>query len=322
MDRSVLICVALALTHTAAAPIVIGHRGGATGYMPEHTLENYARGIDLGADFVEPDLVATKDGYLIARHEPNMIATTNVKDLPQFASRRRKAVIDGHEEEGFFACDFRLAEIKQLRAVQSVAGRDQGYNGRFEIPTLEEIIALVKRKSAETGRAIGIYPETKHSDWHRSIGLPLEDRLLGALSRAGWTARDAPVFIQSFERKSLEYLRERTKVRMIQLVGARGRAMLAPDGLERIRKYADGVGVEKSLIEAGIVADAHARGLLVHAWTFANDAAEYAAIYGTGVDGVFSDFADIAADARKRYLRTTSRMSWLPRTSRMVPRSA
>ena len=273
-------------------------------------------------DFVEPDLVSTKDGHLIARHEPNMIATTNVKDLPRFASRRRKAVIDGREEDGFFACDFTLAEIKTLRAVQQVAERDQGFNGRYEIPTLEEIVALVKRKSAEKGRAIGIYPETKHSAWHKDIGLPLEDRLLDALSRAGWTTRDAPVFIQSFERKSLEYLRARTKVRLIQLVGARGRAMLAPRGLDQVRTYADGVGPEKSLVDASIVADAHARGLLVHAWTFENDPAEYLAIYKTGVDGVFTNFADIAVGARKRYLSTTSRMIWLPRISRMVPRSA
>jgi glycerophosphoryl diester phosphodiesterase len=321
-------------TSACADPIVIGHRGGATGYMPEHTLENYARGIDLGADFVEPDLVATKDGVLIARHEPNMIATTNVKDLPQFADRRRRIVIDGREEYGFFACDFTLAEIKTLRAVQPMPDRDQSHNGRYAIPTLDEIIALVKRKSAEKGRTIGIYPETKHSAWHRSIGLPLEDRLLEALSRAGWTSRDAPVFVQSFERESLEYVRERSKVKLIQLVGGRSRSALAPGRLDEIRKYADGIGPEKSLVDAQAVADAHARGLVVHPWTFRNEPKyvlpayggdairEYRAFYEMGVDGVFSDFADTAADARKRYLRTTSRMSWPPRTSRMVPRSA
>ena len=318
----------------AAGPIVIGHRGGATGYLPEHTLENYARGIELGADFVEPDLVATKDGVLIARHEPNMIATTNVKDLPRFASRRRKAMIDGDEEDGFFACDFTLAEIKTLRAIQPMPDRDQSHNGRYEIPTLDEIIALVKRKSAEKGRTIGIYPETKHPAWHRSIGLPLEDRLLDALSRAGWTGRDAPVFVQSFERASLEYVRERSKVRLIQLVGGRSRSALAPERLDEIRKYADGIGPEKSLVDAKAVADAHARGLLVHPWTFRNEAKyvlpayggdamrEYLAFYEMGVDGVFSDFADTAADARKRYLSTTSRIKAPPITSRMVPRSA
>ena len=337
LDRSRLkafLAALLLVTSAPAEPIVIGHRGGATGYLPEHTLENYARGIDLGADFVEPDLVATKDGRLIARHEPNMIATTNVKDLPQFATRRRKAVIDGREEDGFFACDFTLAEIKTLRAIEPMADRDQSFNGRYEIPTLEEIIALAKRESDAKGRAIGVYPETKHPAWHRSIGLPLEDRLLEALSRAGWTTREAPVFIQSFEKESLEYLRERTKARLIQLVGGPDRAMLAPQRLDAVRKYADGIGPEKSLLNAGIVADAHARGLVVHAWTFRNEAkyvlpayhgdaiAEYLAFYAMGVDGVFSDFADTAAGARKRYLSTTSRTSSPPKTSRMVPRSA
>jgi glycerophosphoryl diester phosphodiesterase len=324
----------LAIGGAAADPIVIGHRGGATGYLPEHTLENYARGIDLGADFVEPDLESTRDGHLIARHEPNMIATTNVKDLPQFASRRRRVIIDGQQEDGFFACDFTLAEIKTLRAVQPMPERDQSFNGRYEIPTLEEIIALVKRKSVEKGRTIGIYPETKHPAWHRSIGLPLEDRLLDALSRAGWTGRDAPVFVQSFERASLEYVHARSKVRLIQLVGGRGASMLTPEGLDRIREYADGIGPEKSLLDAKIVADAHARGLVVHPWTFRNEAkyvlpaykgdpvAEYLAFYRMGVDGVFSDFADTAADARKRYLSTTSRTSSPPMILRIEPRSA
>lgn len=166
------------------SPIVIGHRGTA-GYLPEHTLEGYAMAIEMGADYIEPDLVATKDGYLIARHEPNMIATTNVKDLPQFASRKRKAVVDGAEEEGWFASDFTLAEIKSLGAVQQSAERNQGYNGRFTIPTLEEIIDLAKRKSREKDRVIGIYPETKHPTYHQKLNLALEDRLLAILSKAG-----------------------------------------------------------------------------------------------------------------------------------------
>ena len=252
------------------APLVIGHRGGATGYLPEHTLVNYALGIALGADFVEPDLVATKDGHLIARHEPNLIATTNVNHIPKFASRKRTAVIDGVEEEGFFASDFTLAEIKQLRAVQPMAERDQSFNGEFEIPTLEEIIAFVKRKSAEEGRRIGIYPETKHPTYHQSIGLALEDRLLAVLSKAGWNHRNAPVFIQSFETANLRYLRTKTSVRLVQLVDADDVApdgkitfaapfdkpydwvvsrpdglfkdLLTPKGLAEVRTYADGIG--------------------------------------------------------------------------------
>lgn len=256
--------------HNDATPLVIGHRGGASGYLPEHTLEAYALGIRLGADFVEPDLVATKDGHLIARHEPNLIDTTNVKDLPQFANRRRKAMLDGVEVDGFWASDFTLAEIKQLRAVQPAAERDPGFNGRFQIPTLPEVIEFVKRKSREEGRRIGIYPETKHPTFHQQLGLPLEDRLLAVLTQAGWNHRSAPVFIQSFETANLKYLRSRTSVRLVQLVDAddvnadgslafnkpydkpydwvvSGRAglfkdLLTPQGLAEVRSYADGIG--------------------------------------------------------------------------------
>jgi glycerophosphoryl diester phosphodiesterase len=256
--------------HPAATPLVIGHRGGASGYLPEHTLEAYALGIQLGADFVEPDLVATKDGHLIARHEPNLVDTTNVKDLPRFADRRRKAMLDGVEVDGFWASDFTLAEIKQLRAVQPMAERDPSFNGQFQIPTLVEVIEFVKRKSREEGRRIGIYPETKHPSYHQQIGLALEDRLLAVLTQAGWNHRSAPVFIQSFETANLRYLRSRTSVRLVQLVDAddvnadgsiafnkpydkpydwvvSGRAglfkdLLTPQGLAEVRSYADGIG--------------------------------------------------------------------------------
>jgi glycerophosphoryl diester phosphodiesterase len=260
------------------SPLVIGHRGGGSGYLPEHTLEAYALGIELGADFVEPDLVATKDGHLIARHEPNLIATTNVGSLPQFASRRRTVMLDGQATDGFWASDFTLAEIKQLRAIQPVGARGQTFDGQFQIPTLEEIIQLAKSKTHEKGRTIGIYPETKHPTYHKSIGLPLEDRLLAALARAGWTHRDSPVFIQSFEPGSLQYMRHKTRVRMIQLVDAddladdgtitfaapfdkpydwvvSGRAglfkdLLTPAGLAEVRKYADGIGPWKYYIQS------------------------------------------------------------------------
>jgi glycerophosphoryl diester phosphodiesterase len=261
-----------------ASPLVIGHRGGGSGYLPEHTLEAYALGIELGADFVEPDLVATKDGRLIARHEPNLIATTNVASLPQFAARRRSVVLDGIPTDGFWASDFTLAEIKQLRAIQPIAARGQLFDGQFQIPTLEEIIDLVKRKSQEKDRTIGIYPETKHPTYHQSIGLPLEDRLLAALTRAGWNHRGAPVFIQSFETANLRYLRTRTKVRLVQLVDADDLAadgtityaapfdkpydwvvagrpglfkdLLTPAGLAEVRSYADGIGPWKYYIQS------------------------------------------------------------------------
>jgi glycerophosphoryl diester phosphodiesterase len=259
-------------------PLVIGHRGGGSGYLPEHTLEAYALGIELGADFVEPDLVATKDGHLIARHEPNLIATTNVSTLAQFASRRRTVMLDGIATDGFWASDFTLAEIKQIRAVQPVGARSQAYNGLYEIPTIEEIIALAKNKAREKGRTVGIYPETKHPTYHQGIGLPLEDRLLAVLTRAGWNHRDAPVFIQSFETANLKYLRTKTRVKLIQLVDAddlaadgtitfaapfdkpydwavSGRAglfkdLLTPAGLAEVRTYADGIGPWKYYIQS------------------------------------------------------------------------
>jgi glycerophosphoryl diester phosphodiesterase len=355
-----------------ARPLVIGHRGTA-GNLPEHTLEGYALAIELGADFIEPDLVATKDGVLIARHEPNMIATTNVKDLPQFANRKRKAIVDGVEEEGFFASDFTWAEIQQIRAVQAAGERDQGFNGRFAIPRLEQIIELAKRKSAEEGRTIGIYPETKHPTYHQRIGLALEDRLLAVLQRHGWNHRAAPVFIQSFEQANLKYLRSRTSVRLIQLIDAddvaadgsityaapfdrpydwavAGRAgtfgdLLTPAGLDEVRTYADGIGPwkpylissacitvvagkcadangdglvneadRKLLPPSAVVANAHARGLLVHPFTFRNEqrrlasdykgvpANEYITFYEHGVDGLFSDFADSAVVARSLWV--------------------
>jgi glycerophosphoryl diester phosphodiesterase len=264
-----LVAVNASAGERSASPLVIGHRG-ASGYLPEHTLEAYALAIQMGADYVEPDLVVTKDGHLIARHEPNLIATTDVASRPEFAARRRTVMVDGAPDTGFFASDFTLAEIKTLRALQAVGEREQGLNGRFEIPTLDEIITLVKRKSAETGRRIGIYPETKHPTYHQQIGLPLEDRLLAALTRAGWNHRDAPVFIQSFETANLRYLRSRTKVKLVQLVDANdlnpdgsldftppydkpydwvvsGRAglfrdLLTPAGLAEVKTYADGIG--------------------------------------------------------------------------------
>lgn len=253
-----------------SVPIIIGHRGGAPGYLPDHTLENYALAIDLGAEFVEADLVATKDGHLIVRHEPNLIDTTNVKDLPRFASRRRVEVLDGVPTDGYWARDFTLQEIKELGAVQPLEDRDQSFNGRYRIPTFEEVVDFVRRKSHETGRRIGIYPETKHPTYHQSFGLPLEDRLLAILQRAGWNHREAPVFIQSFETANLRYLRTKTRVRLIQLVDGDGvnpdgsisfkkpfdkpydwvvsgrpgvfGDLVTPEGLAEVKRYADGIG--------------------------------------------------------------------------------
>ncbi|MFD1709334.1 glycerophosphodiester phosphodiesterase [Ottowia sp. GY511] len=250
-------------------PLVIGHRGAA-GYLPDHTLEGYRRAVEMGADFIEPDLVATKDGVLVARHEPNIVATTDVKDRAEFAKRKRKAMVDGFEEEGWFVSDFTLAELKTLRAVQPLSDRDQRYNGQFQIPTFEEVLTLAETESKRTGRTIGVYPETKHPTYHQRLGLPLEDRLLDALAKRGLTKKSSPVIIQSFETGNLKYLRGKTAVRLVQLVDGYDihpdgsidfslpwgqpydltvagdkrnyGALLTPAGLADIKKYADGIG--------------------------------------------------------------------------------
>ena len=261
------------------SPLVIGHRGAA-GYLPDHTLEGYELAIKLGADYIEPDLVATKDGHLIARHEPNITSTTDVASHPEFADRLTTKVVDGVAETGFFASDFSLAEIKTLRAVQPLAERPQQFNGRFEIPTLGEVIDLAKRMSKKIGREIGVYPETKHPTYHADLGLPLERRLVKELRRAGWNNRKAPVFIQSFEQSNLQLLDRLTSVRLVQLVDANdvdpdGTISYAPpfdrpydwtvsgdpelesrtfgffttdEGLEEISEYADGIGPWKPYI--------------------------------------------------------------------------
>ena len=250
-------------------PLVIGHRGAA-GYLPDHTLEGYRRAVAMGADFIEPDLVATKDGVLVARHEPNIVATTDVKNRPEFADRKRKMAVDGFEEEGWFVSDFTLAELKTLRAVQPLSDRDQSFNGQFAIPTFEEVLALAQSESRRVGRTIGVYPETKHPTYHARLGLALEDRLLAVLAAHGLTKRDSPVIVQSFETANLKYLRTKTAVRLVQLVDgydihpdgsidfslpwgqpydltvagdARNYgALLTPAGLAEIKKYADGIG--------------------------------------------------------------------------------
>ncbi|QTD46948.1 glycerophosphodiester phosphodiesterase [Ottowia testudinis] len=280
-QASALTCIAAALvacggsnddrfpTLTGGKPLVIGHRGAA-GYLPDHTLEGYKKAIALGADFIEPDLVATKDGVLVARHEPNIAATTDVKNRPEFASRKRKAVVDGFEEEGWFVSDFTLAELKTLRAIQPMADRDQSHNGQYAIPTFEEVLALAKLEGDRLKRTIGVYPETKHPTYHAKLGLPLEDRLLAILDKNGLTKKDSPVIVQSFETANLKYLRTKTQVRLVQLIDGNDvnpdgsmdfslpwgqaydltvagdkrnyGALLTPAGLAEIKKYADGIG--------------------------------------------------------------------------------
>ena len=258
-------------------PLVVGHRG-ASGYLPEHTLESYTRAIELGADFIEPDLVATKDGVLVARHEPNITSTTNVATLPQFAARKTTKKVDGVDETGWFASDFTLAEIKTLGALITDPERPQQFNGLYKIPTFQEIIDLVKARRAATGREIGIYPETKHPTFHRQLGLGLEDRLITALNAANWNSKTAPVLVQSFEPGSLKEMRAKGLTsRMVQLIDGddydlkTGKityaapydrpydwavsgdtrlfsAMVTPAGLADIKTYADGIGPWKPYI--------------------------------------------------------------------------
>ena len=320
-------------------PLIIAHRG-ASGYRPEHTLASYELAIGMGADFIEPDLVSTKDHVLIARHENEISGTTDVAEHPEFAARKTTKKIDGHEVTGWLTEDFTLAEIKTLRAKERLPFRNQTYNGQFEVPTFAEVIALAKRKSAETGRTIGVYPETKHPTWFRSIGLPLEEPLLAALKEAGYRGRTAPVYIQSFEVENLKMLRNLTDLPLIQLMEAEGRPWdftVAGDprtyhdlatraGLAEIATYADGIGPDKRrIVPAGpdgrllsptsLVADAHAARLLVHPWTFRSDGSflapeyeghperEYDQFFALGVDGLFSDFSDTAVKAREAWSR-------------------
>ena len=269
-------------------PLVIAHRG-ASGERPEHTLAAYQLAIDAGADFIEPDLVITRDGVLVARHENEIGGTTDIADHPEFAGRRTTKMIDGQAITGWFTEDFTLAELKTLRARERLPQlRPQvaaEWDDRLPIATFDEVLTLV----AAAGRPVGVYPETKHPSYFRGRGTPLEEPLLQALARAGLDRADAPVFIQSFEVGNLRWLSSQTEVRLVQLVASEGApadrpdtpyaALLSPAGLAGVARYAAGIGAEKALVlardadgrSAGatpLVADAHRAGLLVHAWTF------------------------------------------------------
>jgi len=264
-------------TLTGAPPQVIGHRG-ACGYLPEHTLASYKKAIEMGADFIEPDLVVTKDGELVARHEPNITATTDVSTRPEFASRKKTRKVDGVNETGWFVTDFTLAELRTLYAKQANPLRDQSFNKQFQIPTFREILELAKTESARQGRTIGVYPETKHPTYHVDAGLPIEPRLLKILAEYGYTKKDSPVVIQSFEVSNLKALRKQTDVRLVQLVDgdgvdAKGNVtlvapfdkpydfavakdsrnfpdLLTPKGLAEVKTYADGIGPWKPYLRS------------------------------------------------------------------------
>ena len=235
----------------------------------------------MGADFIEPDLVSTKDGVLIARHENEIGGTTDVAD--RFPDRKRTKTIDGQAITGWFTEDFTLAEIKTLRAKERLAFRSHEFDGRFPIATFDEVIELAQQLGRELGRPVGVYPETKHPTYFRGIGLPLEEKLLASLEKHGWNRRDAPVFIQSFEPDNLRLLRKLTRVRLIQLVDPRGAiaAGRMPDSLSS-RATPTGSGPDKQLVipvhadrtlgaPTDLVQRAHAAGLLVHIYTIRVD---------------------------------------------------
>jgi glycerophosphoryl diester phosphodiesterase len=273
-------------TLSGRAPIVIGHRG-ASGYRPEHTLASYQLAIDLGADFIEPDLVLTKDGVPIARHEPlfgatavngvplgavNEFTTTDIFDHPEFASRLRTRDLDGTRITGFWSDDFTLAEVKTLRARERIPGLRPGnaaYDGLYEIPTLQEVIDLAKAQSVATGRTIGIYPETKHPTFfslnaaNRTSAARFEDVVVAALHAGYGNSAAAPVFIQSFEVANLQYLRTQTSIPLVQLLNAGGTRpydfvlsgdprtygdLITAAGLNTVKDYAAGIGPTRDLL--------------------------------------------------------------------------
>ncbi|WP_235994549.1 glycerophosphodiester phosphodiesterase [Nonomuraea montanisoli] len=281
------------------SPVVIGHRG-ASAHRPEHTLLSYEAAIALGADYIEPDLVSTKDHVLVARHENEISGTTDVASRPEFAGRRTTKTIDGRPVTGWFTEDFTLAELKTLRAKERVPDLrpdNAAFDGLAEIPTFEEVVRLAER------HGVGVYPETKHPTYFDSVGLSLEEPLLEVLN----AHKVRKVFIQSFETANLRDLRSKTRLPLIQLVTWGGAPydwvaagdprtyddMVKPEGLREVASYADGIGVDtRRVVPAGpdgrllepttLVTDAHRRRLEVHVWTVRNENSQLPADYRLG----------------------------------------
>jgi len=294
------------------APIIIAHRG-ASGYRPEHTLAAYQLAIDMGADFIEPDLVITRDGVLVARHDRYLSTTTDVAIRAEFADR--KTTKSGHDGADWFVEDFTLAELKTLRAIQPRAGRNTDYDGLFEIPTLKEILDLACENRTRRGGMVGVYPETKHPAALEALGLSFDKALLSALDQSCYKSETDLVFIQSFDPEILRRLRPRTDFRLIYLF-----EKMPPESLNDIAQFADGIGPYKRLLldddgnDTGFVSAAHDFGLKVHPWTFRDDALpegivdpviEMSLYFDIGIDGLFTDFADTGVRARTLW-RSTS----------------
>jgi len=322
------------LTLPTARPQVFAHRG-ASALRPEHTFASYAKAIADGADYIEPDLVSTKDGVLVARHESNLIETTDVAKRSEFANRRGKRMVDGQMHDGWFVDDFTLNELKTLRAIErlpQIRTANTLYDGQFQIPTWEEIIEFVAAQSAATGRVIGLVPELKSSTYFRDAGLAMEDRFLSIILEHEYTRR-APLEIQSFEVANLKYLREklghRANIRLMQLVvnmdirpmdvaKAGGKLtfheMVSPAGMRDIATYADVVAPptrdviplgkdERLAPPTSIVDDAHQAGLLLHTWTFRPENRFLAADFRDGNGENARNEAGSVAEI-KRYIQT------------------
>ncbi len=282
---NLIVAAALLCACPAQAQLVIGHRGAA-GERPEHTLAAYDKAINDLADYIEPDLEPTKDGILVARHEDNITNTTDVARHPAFARRKKTRVIDGEKATGWFTEDFTLAEIRTLRAKEplpEIRASSAGFDGLYQIPTFAEIARLVRARSAETGRVIGIYPEIKHPAYYKMRGFDVAALLLAALKSEGLDKPGSPIFIQCFEVSTLKRVHALTALPLVQLVEAKGgpadmpgttfAAMMTPAGLKEVATYAAAIGVDARLVIGGdgrttsLVADAHAAGLKVHVWT-------------------------------------------------------
>ena len=291
--------MAFAPKYQEPAIIVVGHRG-ASALRPEHTLAAYQKAIEDGADFIEPDLVSTKDGFLVARHENEISGTTNVSTLSQFADRKKTKIIDGTTLTGWFTEDFTLNELNQLKArerIPQIRPNNIQYNDQFDIPTLEQIIALAEQHYKKTGKIIGLYIETKHPTYFQKQNLALEDPLLTVLAKSSYTRDIAPIYLQSFEVSNLKYIKNQLalhkslkNVKIIQLYDdktispadyvAQGIKttygdMATAQGLQEVAQYANGVGPWKPYLfndtytaPSSFIADAHAVNLKVHPYTF------------------------------------------------------
>lgn len=297
-------------------PVLIGHRG-ASGYRPEHTMAAYELAIQQGADYIEPDLVSTKDGVLVARHENEISGTTDVADHPEFAGRRTTKVIDGRAVTGWFTEDFTFQELRTLRAKErlpQVRPDNTAYDGQERIPSFDEVLKLARREG------VGIYPETKHPTYFDAIGLSLEEPLVAALEKRHWDDADDPVIIQSFETANLRDLDSMVDVALAQLVDGAGRPydllaagdprtysdLVTPAGLAWIATYADGVGLHKdrvlprtagaTTVPSAVVGDAHDAGLIVHVWTLRRENQFMATNFRIGTDP--NAPGDLAAEAR------------------------